>query len=547
MIQKEKRLNHLSIVSGICFIVSLLPILWLSFYDYASGDDLHYGAGLRQVFREGGGFGEAVASILSQVRGAYDSWQGTWSSIVLFCLEPSVWGEKVYHIVPWLALLFLLGGTGVLLYELLVRQAGLPKAFFWITFFVIGFGSVQYMPYLRGGIFWYTSVAHYVFPYGVGLCCIAGAIRWIRGQRSSPCILAGLILGMTYLGGAGYPPLALTGAAVFFILLAGCREKQSRKRSMLLLMPLLLEAIGFIISAKAPGNVVRGGSDFGLHGSRILYTLAQSALQSITGTVQFMVGAPLLVLLLLFIVLLTWKAAGLKRYERSFSHPVLMTMVCWILLCATYAPGIYAGVEVSGGVPDTIFFATLLLTATALIWITGALRRRWEEKLKAYSKEKGKAYSKEKEKANAGKPEEAVNEKAVSEKAVSDKKAASDKMAWIEKGAAVLLVAAFALLLVFGRSRLIRNTVDYTCLSFARSGQLADYEAQMQERLALLSDDGVRDVIVPEMNSEQGPFMHMALMQDPESYTNQATARFYGKDSVTAVPREEFGKSVSEN
>ncbi len=527
--QKEKRLNDLSIwsiLSGICFVLSLLPILWLSFYDYASGDDLHYGAGLRQVMRDGGGFLEGVSSILSQVRGTYDSWQGTWSSIVLFCLEPSVWGEKVYHIVPWLALIFLLGGTGVLLYELLVGQAGLPKSFWRIVFFVLGFGSVQYMPYLRGGIFWYTSVAHYVFPYGVGLCCIAGAIRWIRGQHPSPGILVGIILGMTYLGGAGYPPLALTGAAVFFILLVGIREKCSRKRSLLLLLPLALEGIGFIISAKAPGNVVRGGDDFGLHTGRILYTLAQCALQSVTGTVQFVVTAPLLFLLLLFVALMAWRAAGQKRYEKSFSHPVFMTIVCWILLCAVYAPGIYAGVEVSGGVPDTIFFATLLLVTTALIWIIGALRRRWEEK------QKGNGGDSEQGKRNKG---------ADRAKTAGDNKTESARrMERAEKGAAFFLLAAFALLLVFGRSRVFRNTVDYTCLSFAKSGQLADYEAQMQERFALLSDEAVTDVIVPEMNSEQGPFMHMALMQDPESYTNQATARFYGKNSVTAVPREEF-------
>lgn len=514
----------LSAASGICFLVSLLPILWLSFYDYASGDDLHYGAGLRQVMRDGGGFSAAVSSILSQVRGAYDSWQGTWSSIVLFCLEPSVWGEKVYHIVPWLALIFLLGGTGILLYELLVRQAGLPREFFWTILFVLGFCSVQYMPYLRGGIFWYTSVAHYVFPYGIGLCCTAGAIRWTRTQHPSPVLLVGIVLGMTYLGGAGYPPLALTGAAVFFILLAGIREKQSRKRSLLLLLPLALEGIGFIISAKAPGNAVRGGNDFGFHGSRILYTLGQSALQSITGTVQFMIAAPLLVLYVLFVVLLTWKAAGRKRYEKSFSHPWLMTLVCWILLCAVYAPGIYAGVEVSGGVPDTIFFATLLLLTTALIWITGSLRRSWEEK------------QKEKSSKGNGNTDRAAAVRTAEKKQIETGR----KAAMAEKAAALLLVAGMALLLVFGRSRLIRNTVDYTCISFARSGQLADYEAQMQERFALLNDENVTDVTVPEMNSEQGPFMHMALMQDPESYTNQATARFYGKNSVTAVPREQF-------
>ena len=62
----------------------------------------------------------------------------------------------------------------------------------------------------------------------------------------------------------------------------------------------------------------------------------------------------------------------------------------------------------------------------------------------------------------------------------------------------------------------------------------------MQEPLAVLQNPEITDVVLPEMNNEQGPFMHMALMPDPNAYTNQATARFYGKESVTAIPREEY-------
>ena len=62
----------------------------------------------------------------------------------------------------------------------------------------------------------------------------------------------------------------------------------------------------------------------------------------------------------------------------------------------------------------------------------------------------------------------------------------------------------------------------------------------MQERLSILHDPSIKEVVLPEMNDQQGPFMHMPLTSDPKSYTNYATARFYGKDSVIAVPREEY-------
>jgi hypothetical protein len=42
------------------------------------------------------------------------------------------------------------------------------------------------------------------------------------------------------------------------------------------------------------------------------------------------------------------------------------------------------------------------------------------------------------------------------------------------------------------------------------------------------------------MNPEQGPLMHMALLSDPNAYTNKNTELFYGKTSVIAIPREEY-------
>ena len=81
---------------------------------------------------------------------------------------------------------------------------------------------------------------------------------------------------------------------------------------------------------------------------------------------------------------------------------------------------------------------------------------------------------------------------------------------------------------------------------FIKGGHLKDYAWQMEERIAILEDDTQKDIVVPEMNSEQGPFMHMVLTEDPDSFTNNATKRYYGKDSVVAVPREQYYEQYGE-
>jgi hypothetical protein len=58
-----------------------------------------------------------------------------------------------------------------------------------------------------------------------------------------------------------------------------------------------------------------------------------------------------------------------------------------------------------------------------------------------------------------------------------------------------------------------------------------------------LEDDTIKDVVVTEMNDEQGPLMHMPLTSDPEKYTNYATGLYYEKDSVVAVPRDEWNSN----
>ncbi|MDO4284059.1 MAG: DUF6056 family protein [Eubacteriales bacterium] len=516
--------RKLAVLAGIGFALSLCPILWLSFYNYATGDDLGYGAAVRRILVSGGSPAEIPGAVAAQIRDSYGSWQGTWSSIALFCLEPSIWGEKAYVVVPWIALLFLLGGTLYLLHLLLVRRMGMRRDVFFLLYFVLAFFTVQYMPYVRGGLFWYTSVAHYVIPYGTALCCIAWSMRWVETGKKR--FFFPLVLGMAYLGGAGYPPLALAGAAVFLIAVwalwwektAGNRgQKPGIRRVLWLFLPLLLEGIGFIISAKAPGNAVRGGEEFGFSLSAVAMTIRLSVAEGVSGAIGYFLAARPLFLFVLLLVIAVWETYEPKSGENAFRHPVRAAAVCFLLTCVVRMPGIYAGVEVSGGLPDVVFFTFLLMMTIGLSYlICWAKCRRMQRK--SGQKEAGH----------------------IAERGGSDVMADSFRAeAFAVRIRLPFLAAALVFCLVCGRY-LIGNTVDYTCLTFASSGQLADYEAQMQERLALLGDDSVSDVVVPEMNSEQGPFMHMALLRDPDSFTNRVTAEFYGKNSVVAIPREEY-------
>lgn len=495
--------------AGVLFVVlgilSLLPILYCSFYDYATGDDLGYSAGIHRVMVSGGSLPQVLQALWEQVVRSWYTFQGTWSSIILFQLQPGIWGERVYTITVWIALLCLVGGTGYLLYDLLVRCLHLQKAGYLAILSIVSMLSVQYMPTIRGGLFWYTSVAHYVIPYGAALLSISWAMRYLDTGYKRYYIPA--ILLMIYLGGAGYPPIVLAAVVYVLIILGGCTgilvtadRMVSHRRSLWLALPLVLEIIGFVISAVAPGNKVRGGENFGFGAGRAVGTILQALLQALTDGLGYCLSARLLVPAVLLIAVLAFETYDVAGHRIEARWPLAVAILAYLVSAAVRAPEIYAGVEVSGGVPDVDYYITVLCVTIAVCYCVVWLRNRLYDRGVVI----------------------ATDDKTFNR---------------CVRTPLVVLVALFCI--VFYR-HLIGGTADYTCMTFVQSGALADFQDQMQERLAILEDETIRDVVLPEMNEYQGPFMHMPLVADPDAFTNTVTEQYYDKDSVIAVPREQY-------
>lgn len=533
---KDRRLRHfsyrsLAVMSVFFLAVSLVPVLYCSFFDYATGDDFGYSAGVHIALEEGRNLLYIVRLIMTDIRNSYYSYQGTWSSLFLFHLQPGIYGERVYTIVPWIALTSFLLGTGYFLYEAMVHILHYTRAVFCVVFCGLSVLSIQYMPKMRGGLFWYTSVAHYLIPYCVCMLCFAWSLKWIAsGERR---YLAAMSAGMAYLGGAGYPTIVASAAWLFFLILFECirgRHLSGKKINVfLLLIPFMLLMTGFGISAAAPGNRNRGGAEFGFHLTWVFQTVLDAVVQTFSGIPHRFVEVRILILYVAALILFSLDPSAylktsslpgqgmtgipgeadtnggvtaVKKRKKEWFHPALIILAGFLICCGVRMPEIYAGDSVSGGVPDTYFFFDLLFITLAALYLTSYLRR---------SSGLCREYH-----------------------VLSSESSAAMPLLTF-----VFLLCAF-LGTLFSARHFIGGTVDYTCITFVREGHLADFESQMEERLAILEDDSIRDAVVPEMNPEQGPFMHMALLRDPDAFTNRVTAEYYEKNSVTAIPREEW-------
>lgn len=486
-------------------IASLVPIIYCSFFDCATGDDLGYSAGVHQLLLEHESMTALLKKMFSEIKQSYYSYQGTWASIFLFQLQPGIWGERIYTITAWIALFFLLTGTGYVLKCLLFDTIHISENGFWCIFIIVSVITIQYMPKVRGGLFWYTSVVHYVVPYGMALLCSAWAIRWIDTGKKRFYIP--ILFCMAYLGGAGYPPIVLA-AVSFCILILGSLTGMiriycgtvPRKRARYLLIPLLLEMAGFVVSAIAPGNKGRGGEDFGFSIARVFNTILMALKKGLVDGVSYIFDGRLILPAMILIAVFAFEAYHVQERRAEAKHPIAFIVLTYLVACSVRTPAIYAAVEVSGGVPDVEFFTTILCMTVAIsytmVWLKNVLFD---------------------------------NKRAIAENAVEFNR--------IIRTPIMILFIVFCLLFW---NHLIGTTVDYTCITFYTSGGLADFQDQMQERLAILQNDNIKDVVLPEMNGEQGPFMHMPLVNDPSAFTNSSTAEYYNKNSVVAIPRDEY-------
>lgn len=534
---KKNSLRLPAVISVALFVLTLIPIILIAPFGHATGDDLGYGAHVMQALRDGTGIAGALSNIAGEIVSKWYTWQGTWASIFLFCIEPGVFGEKFYTIVPLLAVAMFCIGTGYFLYHFLTRVMRISRSAFVTIFSLLSILAIQYMPYMRGGIFWYTSVAHYLIPYCAAMVSAVFADRFLQTGQNK--YLAGMCLLTAYLGGASYPAIVLSLELTLLLILYAAADGRMSRRCLLILLPLALMLAGFAVSAAAPGNKVRGGEGFGSRGAAGIVMVIVNSIKvcAARGAGYFLRARPLILLLPITLgfaaegydacgeaspAVIASSAGsvpaagavpdqltpgvcgvkGLPRLRAFLRHPVTVAVLCFLIAAGVYAPEVYSAVDVSGGVPDTEYFVTLVMLVVALSYAGCALRRRADRAARQHV-----AY------AGFAARQHVLN--------------------------MLMFFGALVLCAIFGK-HLIGGSVDYTCYTFWKSGQLSDYTRQMEEKLSILQNDDTGDVLVPEMNNEQGPFMCMAEIGDPDNFNNVSSAAFYGKRSVTAVPRQEL-------
>lgn len=483
-IEKSLTEKKLSMAALFVFALSLVPIIYLSFVNRASGDDYGYGTYTRAAWSATHSLWEVFKAAGRTAADYYGSWQGTWFSIILFSLQPEVFSDKAYVVVVFLMLFLWIGSTLLLFHQVLRKEWGMDRWSFVLLAITELFIGIQFVPTPRPAIFWFNGCAHYLVPFAMCQLLAWLLLRYRREYRKRQ--LLGLAVLALLLGGSNYQAALFALIVLFY---AGLTEVfyRRKKKAFLLLLPMILETAGLVISMKAPGNKVRGGEDFGFSLSRAGSTVVNCFVQGFLDIRDYLVERPLVLAGLFVMFLFFMRAFSKKRMQKGQVHPLLKAAALFCLYSAMQAPELYAAVNVSGGVGNMNYMTFLLTGAGMLAILADAL---------------------------------------------------AGKMKRAEKIMLPGLVFCLVLL-VLCRSNL-KTSTTWVSMEYILSGQAADYKEQMELQTRLLTDEETKDVVVPFINDVQGPLMQMPVTGDPAGWTNTVTAGFYGKNSVVAIPREEW-------
>ncbi len=459
-------------------LLALIPLLIMGHYDAPCADDFNYGVNARLVYVHGGSLAEILGAAFTRTVTTYKIWQGSYSAVFLMCLQPSVFGEGLYALTPWIMIGSLLLGLFCLSGVLFTRVLGMSRSHGLLFAATVGLLWLLLVPIPVQSFYWFNGSVYYTFFFGISLAALALALRCAQsggpGRIILLCLLALFLGGGNLVTGLSLAILSVSALALLGIF----RKKQAALR---LLAPALCLLFGFLVNVAAPGNAIRALSvDHEPNAVlAILFSFREAAVLGLRWARLPVLAA------LLFLGFVFWHAAPESTFR--FRFPALVTLYSFCLYAAMFCPTMYAlGHRGEWRTLDIIFYAYLLLLAMNTLYWVGWFRSRRAERRGA------------------------------------------------DKPGLLPAIACLALCVVcLGVSARLQGGISLASAWTAlHSGQAAVYRRENQERLALLHDPENREPTLAAYSDPPYLLFFDDITEDPSNWRNVGVQAFYEKDRV---------------
>lgn len=480
----------------VIYILALLPVLVLALYNYPSADDFGFSAYSHIAWKESHSLWEVLKAACYSVKERYLGWQGTFSTIFVMALQPGLFTEEAYCLVPYIMIGAMTASVMFFLYVVLVKGLKTEKSLFVSISMLFLLFALEGMIDKTQAFFWFNGAAHYLLTHSVSLVLL-GLFIWILIEKkyvAGKMILA--CLAAVFVGGGNYVS-ALTVLLVivtfYAVLLYFHQGKSCRK----LLLPTVFYILAFLANVMAPGNAVRQG----------VMTLRPGVLKSIAMSFYYCTEFfsetwmnwtyPVYILLMLPLAFGVVKVIG-RRF--AYPLPLLIPVYSYCLLSSMFTPSLFAtGIPGGGRIYNIMYLTYLMLVLLNLVYLLGWLQK-WAE-------ERGFRCAEQR----------------------------NSSVVWF-----VGIVLCWTLFNGAMYSKVDPNYfTSVSAMKSLVSKEAAAYAEQTKERTRLLNDDSLRNVELKEFTVKPYLLFFDDVDQNPEDWRNRLACRYYEKDSIILMDGEE--------
>ena len=177
--------TKVSVFLVLLFIASLIPIALISRYNYPCADDFGFSAYSHIAWQETHSVPSVLGGAVRTVVERWFGWQGTFSSIFVMALQPAIWGETFYCLVPWIMIGAMSASTLFFLHAVFRKVIGADRNVFLSISFLYLIFALECMIDKTQAFFWFNGAAHYMIPHSAALFLAGLLIRYLSEKPSS--------------------------------------------------------------------------------------------------------------------------------------------------------------------------------------------------------------------------------------------------------------------------------------------------------------------------------------------------------------------------
>lgn len=497
-------MKRMAVYAGILFVFSLIPLLALGRYNVMCIDDYDYGRQIHDTWTATGSLLQSIQTAWRQNMEFYRDWQGTYISCFLMGLCPMNFKYDIAWAVPIIMIGMFAVSTFVLGRHILYRWLGLDKAGGSFVMFMLLFMFYQVLEAPFEGIYWYNGSTHYILMESVWffvLTIISAGLWTQKKSKEILCCIIAAVLAVIVGGGNLITALQAEIVMTFLVIYA---VVTNRRKIAAAAVPFVTGSIGFLFNVLAPGNARRDALDMDVG-----YSAVMSVLLSFYHTMVFLIRwtSVFVILVWLLVLPILWKLA--KRSDKTFRHPIWVTLGAVCVIAAMFTPTLYAVGMVGLSRVDNIIqmvYYLALFTVTAY-WLGYFAHRSCDSVMEA-----------------------------AAQSDIGNLRAGEMFGLFLEKAGMRMTALCLLITIVMWMFTADKNT--YTSISALRSlvnGEAQTFYAEAMARHDIYVDDTITDVEVEPYSAKPALFDFIDLSEDAGNWINLAVARYYHKESVRCL------------